>query len=80
MPPPLLGGALTYPPAGAETPPGAVAAHPAADDQVMTAEGSRIFLDQQAAAFLDDKILDAGVDGNGQSSFVLGTQGAPAAE
>ncbi|MBF6170656.1 hypothetical protein [Nocardia blacklockiae] len=66
---------------GAETLQLALAAEPAADDQVMTAEGSRIFLDQQAAAFLDDKILDAGVDGNGQSSFVLGTQGqAPGAE
>ncbi|GAB2710865.1 hypothetical protein [Nocardia thraciensis] len=59
---------------GAETLQLALAAEPAEQDQVVTAEGSRIFLDQQAAAFLDDKVLDAGVDGNGQSSFVLGTQ------
>ena len=51
-----------------------VAAIPAEQDQVLSAEGSRIFLDQQAAAFLDDKILDAGLDPNGQSTFVLAQQ------
>ncbi|MBB5916525.1 Fe-S cluster assembly iron-binding protein IscA [Nocardia transvalensis] len=66
---------------GAETLQLALAAEPAETDKIMDAEGSRIFLDQQAAAYLDDKILDAGVDGNGQSSFVLGSQGSePSAE
>ncbi|WP_330231052.1 hypothetical protein OHA40_00310 [Nocardia sp. NBC_00508] len=52
----------------------AVAAGPAEQDQVLDAEGSRIFLDQQAAAFLDDKVLDTGLDPNGQGAFVLGQQ------
>ncbi|MGY0499454.1 hypothetical protein ACWZHB_13310 [Nocardia sp. FBN12] len=60
---------------GAETLQIAVAAGPADDDKVLAAEGSRVFLDQQAAAFLDDKVLDAGIDTNGQSTFVVATQG-----
>ncbi|MEV6325794.1 hypothetical protein AB0M45_32205 [Nocardia sp. NPDC051787] len=52
----------------------AVAAGPAEQDQVLDAEGSRIYLDQQAAAFLDDKILDTGLDSNGQGTFVLAQQ------
>ncbi|WP_454197334.1 hypothetical protein [Nocardia sp. Marseille-Q1738] len=52
----------------------AVAAEPAEQDQVLDAEGSRIFLDQQAAAFLDDKILDTGLTPNGQGTFVLAQQ------
>ncbi|MEV5509569.1 hypothetical protein [Streptomyces orinoci] len=51
-----------------------VAAAPAEQDQVLTAEGSRIFLDAQAAAFLDDKILDTGLDSEGQGTFVLAQQ------
>lgn len=52
----------------------AVAAGPAEQDQVLDAEGSRIFLDQQAAEFLDDKILDTGLAPNGQGTFVLAQQ------
>ncbi|MCM6774592.1 hypothetical protein NDR87_13335 [Nocardia sp. CDC159] len=52
----------------------AVAAAPAENDQILDAEGSRIFLDQQAAAFLDDKILDTGLDDDGQGAFVLAQQ------
>ncbi|MBF6332136.1 hypothetical protein [Nocardia transvalensis] len=59
----------------AQTLQAAVTAAPAEQDQVVTAEGSRVFLDQQAAALLDDKILDTGVDANGQGGFVLGQQG-----
>jgi iron-sulfur cluster assembly protein len=59
---------------GAETMSLAIAAEPAEQDQVLTAEGSRIFLDEQAAAFLDDKILDTGLDPNGQGTFVLAQQ------
>ncbi|RDI65103.1 hypothetical protein [Nocardia pseudobrasiliensis] len=57
----------------------AVAAAPAEQDQVLDAEGSRIFLDQQAAAFLDDKILDTGLDADGQGAFVLAQQEQDAA-
>ncbi len=53
----------------------AVAASPAEQDQVLSAEGSRIFLDEKAAAFLDDKILDTGLDDSGQSTFVVAPQG-----
>ncbi|QIS22671.1 hypothetical protein [Nocardia terpenica] len=62
---------------GAETLQLAVASAPAEQDQVLTAEGSRIFLDEQAAAFLDDKILDTGLDADGQGTFVLAQQDAP---
>ncbi|MGH3437840.1 MAG: iron-sulfur cluster biosynthesis protein [Sciscionella sp.] len=52
-----------------------VTAAPAADDQVLTGEdGGVIFLEPQAASFLDDKVLDAQVDDNGQASFALGDQ------
>ncbi|WP_330230519.1 hypothetical protein OHA40_31925 [Nocardia sp. NBC_00508] len=61
---------------GAETLQLAVSAGPAEQDQVLNAEGSRIFLDEQAAAFLDDKILDTGLDSNGQGTFVLAQQDA----
>ncbi|WP_327145456.1 hypothetical protein [Nocardia sp. NBC_01327] len=53
----------------------AVAPVPAEQDQVVTAEGSRVFLDQQAAAFLDDKVLDTGQDPNGEGGFVISQQG-----
>ncbi|MEV5838010.1 hypothetical protein [Nocardia sp. NPDC052112] len=59
---------------GAETLQLAVAAAPAEQDQVLTAEGSRVFLDQEAAAYLDDKILDTGLDPNGQGTFVVAPQ------
>ncbi len=52
-----------------------VTAGPAERDRVMDAEGSRIFLDEQAAAFLDDKILGTGVDANGEGGFTLAQQG-----
>lgn len=59
---------------GAETLQMAVAAGPDEQDQVLTAEGARVFLDEQAAAFLDDKILDTGLDPNGEGGFVLAKQ------
>lgn len=34
---------------------------PAENDAIVQEQGSRVFLDQQAATFLDDKILDADV-------------------
>lgn len=52
----------------------AITAEPAEQDQVLDTQGSRIFLDEQAAAFLDDKILDTGTDLDGQGGFILAEQ------
>ncbi|WP_227979239.1 hypothetical protein [Nocardia spumae] len=59
---------------GAETLQVAVAAGPAEQDQVLNPEGPRVFVDEQVAAFLDDKILDTGLDPNGQGTFILAEQ------
>jgi len=55
----------------------AAAAEPGLNDQVVEAAGARVFLDPQAAAYLDDKVLDAQVDAEGQVRFMLGTQRPP---
>ena len=52
------------------------AADPGENDQVIEAAGARVFLEQQAAAYLDDKVLDAQLDEQGQARFTLGTQDA----
>ncbi|MFB8003480.1 hypothetical protein [Nocardia sp. NPDC056000] len=52
----------------------AIAAEPAEQDQVLMAEGSRVYLDRQAAAYLDDKILDTGQDPNGEDGFLISPQ------
>lgn len=52
----------------------AAAAGPDANDEVVEASGARVFLDQQAAAYLDDKVLDAEVDSQGKVRFTLGQQ------
>ncbi|UGY92760.1 hypothetical protein [Streptomyces gobiensis] len=59
---------------GSETLQLGVTAAPADGDEVMVVEGARLFLDEQAAAFLDDKILDTGLDADGQGALVLGQQ------
>jgi iron-sulfur cluster assembly protein len=46
---------------------------PAEDDQVIEEEGARLFLEPEAAALLDDKVLDASVE-QGQVAFTLGDQ------
>ncbi len=51
------------------------AAGPDENDQVIEAAGARVYLEPQAAAFLDDKVLDAQVDGEGKAHFFLGSQG-----
>ncbi|WP_028849415.1 hypothetical protein [Thermocrispum municipale] len=51
-----------------------IASQPEVDDQLLDSAGARVFLDPQAALMLDDKVLDATVDEQGQASFVLGTQ------
>jgi iron-sulfur cluster assembly protein len=47
---------------------------PGEDDQVLETAGARVFLDPQAAAYLEDKVLDAQPDGQGGAHFFLGTQ------
>ena len=47
---------------------------PQADDQVIEQSGATIYLDQDSAQLLDDKILDAAVDEQGQVEFALGYQ------
>jgi len=45
---------------------------PKADDQVIEAAGgARVFLEPQAATYLDDKVLDARVDEEGNAHFSL---------
>jgi iron-sulfur cluster assembly protein len=45
---------------------------PQADDQVVEQSGATIYLDQESAELLDDKILDAAVDEQGKVEFALG--------
>jgi iron-sulfur cluster assembly protein len=44
---------------------------PAAGDQVLEEDGARVFLDQQAAALLDDRALDAAPDNAGHVKFTI---------
>jgi Fe-S cluster assembly iron-binding protein IscA len=46
------------------------------NDQVIEAEGARVYLEPQAAAYLEDKVLDAQVDEQGTAHFSLGLQGS----
>jgi len=46
-----------------------------AEDQVIEQEGAKVFLDQGAAAELDDKVLDAGMDASGNVQFGISQQG-----
>jgi iron-sulfur cluster assembly protein len=45
------------------------------NDQVIEAAGAHVYLEPQAAAYLDDKVLDAEVDPEGKAHFSLGLQG-----
>lgn len=47
----------------------ALAAEPAQGDQVVDEAGARLFLDPDAAQFLDDKALDAAIDPQGAVQF-----------
>ena len=55
----------------------AAAAEPGIGDQVVETSGARVFLDPLAAAYLDDKVLDAEVDAQGNVRFLLGAQAPP---
>ena len=46
---------------------------PAEDDEVIEEHGARVFLEQEAASLLDDKVLDATVDQN-QVAFTIADQ------
>lgn len=47
---------------------------PAENDQVIDAAGAHIYVEPQAVAYLDDKVLDAQVDSDGKAHFSLGMQ------
>ena len=47
-----------------------VAAIPAEDDEVVEEHGAQVFLDPKASSYLEDKILDARVEGH-QVGFAL---------
>ena len=47
---------------------------PAEDDQVIEAAGARVFLEPRAVAYLEDKVLDAQVDEQGEAHFFLDAQ------
>ena len=49
-------------------------ASPAEDDVVVEEGGARVFLDQDAAQMLEDKVLDARVGDDGDVEFLLAAQ------
>ena len=51
-----------------------LAPEPLEGDRVVDAEGARLFLDSQAAEFLDGKSLDAAVDDQGAVQFAVADQ------
>lgn len=48
---------------------------PEPGDQVLDEHGARVFLDETAAAILDDKVLDAQVQPDGAVAFDVAQQG-----
>ena len=46
----------------------------APDDQVLEQDGATVYIDAPAAEMLDDKILDGGVDEEGNIQFAIGQQ------
>lgn len=54
----------------------AVAASPEPQDEVVEVGGARVFLEENAAVVLNDKILDAEVDEAGAVRFAIGEQSA----
>ena len=51
-----------------------VTADPLPGDQVLEAEGARVFLDSDVAPTLDDKALDAQINAQGQVEFRIAEQ------
>jgi iron-sulfur cluster assembly protein len=54
----------------------AVADSPEPLDEIVEVAGARVFLEENAAASLGDKILDAQVDDDGAVRFAIGDQSA----
>ncbi|GAA2176378.1 iron-sulfur cluster biosynthesis family protein [Agrococcus versicolor] len=52
-----------------------VAPAPTDGDQVLEAQGARVFLDDAATTALDDKVLDAAPDDAGRVTFTIAQQG-----
>ena len=48
---------------------------PEAGDEVVAEEGARVFLPPETAALLDDKLLEAQVEGGGLTGFSILEQG-----
>lgn len=55
----------------------AAVAGPGDSDLVIESSGARVFLEPHAAAYLDDKVLDAEVDDQGMARFAVGSQRPP---
>jgi len=55
----------------------AAAPEPGVNDQIVETAGARVFLDPLAAAYLNDKVLDAEIDNQGKVRFTLGMQRSP---
>jgi Fe-S cluster assembly iron-binding protein IscA len=53
-----------------------LAPRPEAGDQIVDAGGARLFLEAGAATLLDDKAIDAVVDGTGSIEFAVSEQTA----
>ncbi|WP_214316775.1 HesB/IscA family protein [Nonomuraea sediminis] len=51
-----------------------IAPRPEPADEVIEAEGARVYLDPVAASVLEDKSLDAGADDQGGVSFLVTEQ------
>lgn len=47
---------------------------PSENDEVIEAAGARVFLEPNAAMYLQDKVLDAKVDDQGNAQFSLAVQ------
>jgi iron-sulfur cluster assembly protein len=52
----------------------AIQAQPEATDAVIENDGAKVFLGENAAPILDDKVLDAQVDDAGAVRFAIGAQ------
>ncbi|GAB3033300.1 hypothetical protein GCM10011376_31000 [Nocardioides flavus (ex Wang et al. 2016)] len=48
--------------------------HAETDDQVIQQDGATVFVDGRASELLADKVLDGGVDEEGNIQFALGQQ------
>ena len=53
----------------------ALAPEPVQGDAVIEDDGARVFLEPSAGALLDDKLLDAGVDQQGNLQFSIAVPG-----